>query len=404
MPAQDPNPDLLGSRLASARKARDITQQAAAEALGCSRPTLIAIEKGTRRAKAEEIVTLARLYGRSVHELVRPGEPTADLQPHLRAVAQRMEADDGQLIEAIASLQRFAEDYAELERIAKMPLKLNYPPEVALPARIDPAVLAEDVAAGERQRLGLGDRPIINLRDVLESEVGLRIIYEDLPSPIAGMFAYAGELGGVIAVNRKHPPKKRRASMLHEYGHLIVERYKPGIDYLSYRGRKPAGERFAEAFAMAFLMPATSVRRRFNEVVSTSNDFTIADLCRLAHFFFVSLEAMTLRLESLRLIPRGTREHLKESNFKVGRAAEMLELSQHPASAERFPRRYRFLAASAYDRGELSEGQLARLLRCDRVSAREIVADCLTTTFVSDDGQVQHTQIDPASSMLSGQS
>ena len=121
MPSQSPKTDLLGQRLAAARNARDITQKSAADALGCSRPTLIAIEKGTRRAKPEEIVTLARLYGRSVHELVRPGEPMADLQPHLRAVAQRMEADDGQLTAAIASLQRFAEDYAELERIAKMP-------------------------------------------------------------------------------------------------------------------------------------------------------------------------------------------------------------------------------------------------------------------------------------------
>ncbi|MCH7980394.1 MAG: helix-turn-helix transcriptional regulator, partial [Proteobacteria bacterium] len=70
MPSQNPNPGVLGSRLASARKARDITQESAAEALGCSRPTLIAIEKGTRRAKPEEIVTLARLYGRRVHGLV----------------------------------------------------------------------------------------------------------------------------------------------------------------------------------------------------------------------------------------------------------------------------------------------------------------------------------------------
>ena len=97
MPLQGPKPEFLGLRLAAARNARDITQQIAAEALGCSRPTLIAIEKGTRRAKPEEIVTLARLYGRSVHELVRPGEPTSDLQPHLRAVAQRIREATGHL-------------------------------------------------------------------------------------------------------------------------------------------------------------------------------------------------------------------------------------------------------------------------------------------------------------------
>ena len=53
------DPVTLGQRLAEARKARGVTQQEAASHIACSRPTLIAIEKGTRRAKAEEIVKLA---------------------------------------------------------------------------------------------------------------------------------------------------------------------------------------------------------------------------------------------------------------------------------------------------------------------------------------------------------
>ena len=63
------------------------------------------------------------------------------------------------------------------------PLRLNYPPEVRLSTHVNPAAFAEDVAVQERQRLGLGDQPIIDLRNILEAEVGLRIIYESLPSP-----------------------------------------------------------------------------------------------------------------------------------------------------------------------------------------------------------------------------
>ena len=80
-------------------------------------------------------------------------------------------------------------------------------------------------------------------------------------------------------------------------------------------GRKPANERFAEAFALCFLMPATSVRQRFHGIVATTGDFQVADLCRMKHFYFVSLEAMTLRVEQLGLIPRGTWDSLKESNL-----------------------------------------------------------------------------------------
>src|SRR3954467_15700750 len=99
------DPRIIGQRLAEARKARGLTQEEAAQHLGCSRPTLIAIEKGERPAKPAEIVKLAAFYGRQVHELAGAGEPVAaDLQPHLRAVAERMQAGNGDLLQAIADL------------------------------------------------------------------------------------------------------------------------------------------------------------------------------------------------------------------------------------------------------------------------------------------------------------
>ncbi len=394
------DPVLLGKRLTDARKSRGVTQEAAAEHLGCSRPTLIAIEKGTRTAKPNEIVTLASLYGRQVHELVREGEAASDLQPHLRAAVGQSVTTTGTLDAAITSMQRFAEDYRRLEQLVRAPLVTNYPPEVQL-GNTDPSQLAEDLADQERRRLGLGDQPVIHLRTLLETEVGLRILYEDLPSQVAGLFGYSGDFGGVIAVNRKHPPQRRRATMVHEYGHLLTERYKPGIDYTNTTGRKPAGERFAEAFAIAFLAPATSVRRRFNQIVGQSGDFQIADLCRLSHNFFVSVEAMALRLEYLRLIPKGIRDHLKESKFSPQKAAKALQLNEHPRTDGRFSDRYCFLAVQAFDAGQLSEGQLAAVLRCDRIEAREIVARYLEATVTGNDGQHDRIQMDFDFSLLS---
>lgn len=394
-------PAVLGQRLADARKARGVTQEEAAEHLGCSRPTLISIERGTRPAKPEEVVKLAAYYGRSVHELVRPGEPIADLRPHLRGVAQRTKDVGGEMERAIAELQRFAEDYRELEAIMSAPLASNYPPEVRLTGRIEVTGQAEDVAVRERQRLGLGDQPVINLRSILESDVGLRIFYGDLPSAVAGMYAYVADLGGCILVNRKHPPERRRGSMVHEYGHLIVDRYKPGIDYLASEGRKQINERFAEAFAMSLLMPATSIRRRFHEVVSTTGDFQVADLCRLSHLYFVSVEAMALRLEGLGLIPKGTRDYLKEERFEVRKAAQILYLARHPVSDAPYPERYKFLAVHAYEQGKLSEGQLSRFLRCDPVTARGIVAECRTSRDVGEDGRVETLRLNLQDSLLS---
>ena len=122
-----------------------------------------------------------------------------DFQPHLRAVVDKMKSGDqsqAALNAAIDQFQALAEDYRELERIMNAPLRSSYPSEVLLNLRIDPAEQAEVVANQERNRLGLGDQPVMNLRSTLEWDVGLRIFYtKNLPSNIAGMYAYSAELG-----------------------------------------------------------------------------------------------------------------------------------------------------------------------------------------------------------------
>jgi len=401
-PLESIDPRILGQRITEARKARGKTQEEVADFLECSRPTYIAIEKGDRAAKSNEIIKLASFLGRNVHELVRPTEPVVDLQPHLRAVAEKMKgADEEALNVAIDELQRLAEDYRDLEKLMNAPLRFNYPPEVTLNPRIDAAELAESVALQERQRLGLGDQPVIYLRSTLEWDVGLRIFYWDLPSAIAGMYAHTADLGCCILVNRKHPPERRRVSMLHEYGHLIVDRYKPGIDYLTMTGRKPANERFAESFALSFLMPASSVRQRFHDIVTTTGDFQVADLRRLSHFYFTSVEATALRLEQLGLIQRGSWQFLKESKFAPREAAELLGLQPLPVNDFPFPERYKYLAVAAYEREEIGDSDLAYYLRCDIVKAREIAAITLSSREVDSAGEQSAWRLDFARSLLS---
>jgi len=402
----DIDPRVLGQRISEARKARGKTQEEVAEFLDYSRPTYIAIEKGERAAKPDEIIKLATYFGRKVNELVRPSEPVTDFQPHLRAVVDKMKMGDqsqAALNAAIDQFQALAEDYRELERIMNAPVRSSYPSEVVLNPRIDPAEQAEVVANQERNRLGLGDQPVIYLRSTLEWDVGLRIFYtKDLPSNIAGMYAYSAELGACILINRNHPPERCRVSMLHEYAHFLLstDRYKPGIDYLAMPGRKPANERFAEAFALSFLMPATSVRQKFHEIMATTGDFQVADICRLKHFYFVSLEAMTLRVERLGLIPKGTWELLKESKFAPRKADPMLGLPSHPTDQSTVPERYKYLAVNAYERGEVGDSELAHYLRCDVVTAREIVARTLTSQEVDPSGEERTVRMDFPRSLL----
>ena len=394
------DPRALGRRLQEARKDRGFTQQDAADSLSVARTTVTALEKGERRMRPGELIQLARLYGRPVSEFVGPKEPIADFAVQFRRSG--VGSADEETSEAVEEFRRLCEDYLYLENLSGAPLGRNYPPQYSTDGTT-PESAAVDVASSERNRLGLGDGPLLRLRDMLESDVGLRVFVIDLPSRVAGVFSYTEELGGCIAVNARHPVQRQRWSMAHEYGHFLTNRFQSEVSLLGSHGRIPATERFADAFARCLLMPAPGLRRRFNELSrAVDGKVTAAEVCRVAHQYVVSVEAMMLRLEELGVLPGGTWERLQDRGFKVREAQEILGLTPHPSGDQLLPLRYQYLAARAYEEGQLTEGQLARLLRVDRVLARRAVQRLTHPLHLLDEGEVASLPVDLASS-FSGQ-
>lgn len=389
------DPREFGQRLQEARKARGRTQQEAAEHLGVARTTLTAIEKGERRIQPTELLRLAAYYGRSVGELLRQAEQTEPFTVQFQATLDPRTQEARELAAYQHDFQRLCEDYLALEALCQAPLPKNYPQQYPIDG-VAPEIAAEDVASAERNRLGLGDGPLLNLRETLEQDVGLRIFVIDLPSRVAGMLAYTEQLGGCIAINSRHPDERRRLSLAHEYAHFLARRYQPEVTILGQYRRQPDHERFAEAFARAFLLPATGLSRRFHENQRSRGEgrLTPADLCRLAYFYFVSVEALTRRLEALRLIKSGTWDRLQDTSFTVREAQALLELPAHRADDQPLPLRYRYLAAEAFDRDDLSEGQFARYLGTDRVEARRLATELAAGTTISDEGLIGTLSLD----------
>src|SRR5438093_6933867 len=102
------NPTDLGQRLAGARRARNLSQADVARHLDVSRPTLVAIEKGTRPVRLSELQVLADLFGCSVHELVRLRTFVADFAPQFR-LTQVGEVAPETVRKAVEDFQRICE-------------------------------------------------------------------------------------------------------------------------------------------------------------------------------------------------------------------------------------------------------------------------------------------------------
>jgi Zn-dependent peptidase ImmA (M78 family)/DNA-binding XRE family transcriptional regulator len=361
----------LGELLQEARNKCGMTQEAAAKVINAARTTMVAIEKGERRLKPTELIKLARAYGRTVSDFVRPRPVVQPFEIQFRAAYRRNEVEESQIEPVIRRLEELCRNYLELEKIVDAPLPRNYPQEYEV-TNMPIEAAAESIAIAERQRLGLGDGPIPLLRDILEQSVGLRIFYLKMPSKYSGIYSYDEQLGGCIAINANHVEERRRWSLAHEYLHFLAHRRKPVLDYEEQYQRKPESERLADTFPDYFLMPTSGLLKRFNDMYQSHGKFTPTNLFTLAHYYGVSIEALVNRLEAMKLLPSGTWDRLRDRGLKVRKVQQELGLEEIPQRTDMIPIHYQHLAIEALDQGLITEGRFADFLSVDRLEARRI--------------------------------
>ncbi|WP_439362030.1 ImmA/IrrE family metallo-endopeptidase [Bradyrhizobium sp. DASA03007] len=366
-------PTEVGERLREARDRMKLKQADAAESVGLSRTTLVAIEQGQRRVRIDELRKLAHLYRMSINELMRQEAIHTDLVPKFRKLFQQ---DDNAVELAVKQLEDLARAEAELEQLLGVQPLRNYPPErQILPG--DVRAQAEQDALELRQRLGLGLSPISDIVTLLELELGVRVYIRRIDGGISGIFAYDEALGACILLNGNHPRDRRAQTAAHELGHLVSTRREPEVleEGLTENSRE---ERYANTFGRAFMTPARAVMQKFKEVTVGSEKLTRRHVIVLAHFFGVSREAIVRRLEELKLAKSGTWDwFLANGGISDQQVVQVLgDLTSpdiHKADADRpTTLRLALLAGEAWRRGMLSEGQLARMLHLDRVELRRM--------------------------------
>ena len=383
----DIEPREVGRRLQEHRRSLRETQGDVADRLGMSRPAVAAIEAGQRRLSPDLVVRLADAYRLPVSALVRAGPPPARLVTQFRLPGEDAPDRDA-LGAAVARLEGLVERYVHLEELLDAPLRaLPAPPYRFDSNRVE--IDAEAVAEAERRRLGLGDGPLNNLRELLEREAGLRIFSLDLPGRVAGLFGVSPVAGPCVAINAAHPATRQRWTLGHEYGHFLTAKDRPEITRLGAFKRQPDMERFAERFAAAWLMPRPGLERRLREVVAGQQTMRVADLLVLAAQFGVSAQALILRLEDLRFLPGGEWDRLSATHVDLMAAHRMLELPELGRDVQRFSQRYLLLALDAYERELITEHELAEYLELDRLATRGLLSALSRGSVESEAGMTQ---------------
>jgi Zn-dependent peptidase ImmA (M78 family)/DNA-binding XRE family transcriptional regulator len=396
------SPETLGRRLREARVARGITQEAAGEAIGVPRTSIVHFEAGNRVLSTLQLAKLAEFYKHPIADFFSETD-TAENAEEQVLVALRVDPqfqNDPQLQEEVSRCVNLCEEAVALEKLIGW-TDQDTPPRYNLSeprSRAEAAAQGAQIANDERRRLGLADAPIHVLADLISNQ-GIWVSGAELPNEMSGLFLHHPSIGMAILVNRKHPRPRKRFSFAHEYGHAVMDQNRSAIVSTSQNARD-FGETRANAFAATFLMPDVGVRSflasldkgstvRQMQVIynnagrqgteaqtraeSGSQKLTYQVVASLSRYFGVSYQAAVYRLQDLGWINQTERQALLEHEVLGNDYLRLLQITDAiddgqitdnaagPRQDQELMERIVYLAIEAFRREEISSERLLDL-------------------------------------------
>lgn len=368
-------PQEIGRRLKVARVNTGIRQDRAAEVIGLSRPSMVSIENGFRTVRIDELQKLSKLYGVSANSILRRKAIHVDLVSQFRKTgASSCEFER----HAHKTLVRLVCADVELDSIIGLKDSRNYPPEQGIEGG-GLAELAESHAMELRKWLGIGTGPIADIFSLIELDLGIRLYQRRLHSSISGLYAFDNQIGACILLNASHPLSRRTYSAGHELGHFVGTRRRLEVLYKT-KNNNSREERYADAFAYAFLTPRQSFEAAFNQLTAGSTSLTRRHVILLAHQFHISRQACVHRLEQLSLVRQGTWDwfeangRIKNEQAKSILGDKFIEFDQATEDAYKpVSHKIALKAHVVWKNSLLTEEQLAELLDLDRIPLRAML-------------------------------
>lgn len=303
---------MTGVRVYHARLLAGMTRADVADALGhagisTTPPQISRIERGELSPDASMLLALSQLFQVPTVWLLH--EPTQSVNWLAYRKRSALPKKSRKAIELLAS------DIAALH--VELRDKLYPDSSFAITERLNVADVngAEDAAQMLRDNWGLGDAPIENLIQTAEARGVIVISQDQIKERFDGLAGYTSDEVPVIVINSEVETDRRRFSLAHELGHLVMQTPDEMPDNQS--------EKLAHRFAAALLVPEEVVRRELGE---SRNTISFAELGALKRRYGLSMQGWVYRAGELGIFPSGlVRAFWREVNRRGWKKSEPYE-------------------------------------------------------------------------------
>jgi len=297
---------IIGNQLKKARELLQLTPEEVAIEISTSPKDIVNWEQELTTPNLKYLEELSKLYGREVDYFLRetPNPPTEiEFRGKPGESLRNLSKDTKIVLARFDELCRNAVEFEEL---------LDTKREV----KISPYSSSEPlkkVSKDLREKYNLKDKPIINLRELLEHD-GIRIFELPIPNDeISGFSFWHSKYGPCILINANEIKGRKNFTLSHELAHLLYG-HKSSVCYIPSKiGEISHGIEYkANQFAIELLLPEFPVVEDFKKR-GFSKRPSEKELRQISYKWGVSIQALGYRLENLGLIEKGHIDTLLET-------------------------------------------------------------------------------------------
>jgi Zn-dependent peptidase ImmA (M78 family) len=329
---------------------------------------LSAIENGTRGVSAGELISMARLYGRSLDYFFEPQVPSEPVPLWRRAAGMDVQKEQRQFI-------KFLENYSFLEKL--LGLRRHWKEILTKLDKEDFAhngfETASKLSSDIHKLLDLGSRPACNLLNILENTFRFKIIHLDLEESLSGASIVDPDLGVGILISSRQAPWRRNFDLAHELFHVVTWNVFSHTE-IGEGTKKTKPEQFADNFASNLLLPQEHLLTSLKEITA-EKELKLIDVIELAKEFGVSTEAVLWRLVILKKLNKSlVNKVLLDPEFRNLDRIKRQGLYEEYQPLK-FPQRYISLACRCLMEGKISRGLFAEYMEIDRSEVDNFLSD-----------------------------